>query len=193
MTCLNRVCERAKQGCTVIKQLDSKIVYKNKWMSVREDRVLRPSGAEGIYGVVDKPDCAAIIAIDNGFIHLVQQYRYTVQERCWEIPQGAWESSPDANHLDLAKGELREETGLDAASMTYLGAQFIAYGFLNQTCHVYLATFLTQKENQLDSEEEDLITRAFPVDEFERMIIDNDIKDCVTISAYGLAKLKGLV
>ena len=37
-----------------IKQLDSKVVYQNKWMTVREDKILRPSGAEGIYGVVDK-------------------------------------------------------------------------------------------------------------------------------------------
>ncbi|AXY02637.1 NUDIX domain-containing protein [Vibrio alfacsensis] len=178
---------------TDIKQLDSKVVYQNKWMTVREDRILRPSGAEGIYGVVDKPDCAAIIAIDNDVIHLVQQYRYTIGQRCWEIPQGAWESNPEADHLELAKGELKEETGMHANKMVYVGAQFIAYGFLNQTCHVYLATELSQVGNQLDREEEDLITRSFTVDEFERMMIDGDIKDCVTIAAYGLAKLKGLI
>lgn len=176
-----------------IQQLDSKVVYQNKWMSVREDRILRPSGAEGIYGVVDKPDCAAIIAIDNGIIHLVQQYRYTVQQRCWEIPQGAWESNPDVDHLTLAAGELQEETGMQATSMTYIGAQFIAYGFLNQTCHVYFATGLTHVGRELDCEEEDLVTQSFPVTTFEQMIIDGEIKDCMTVAAYGLAKLKGLV
>ncbi|CAE6932541.1 COG0494 NTP pyrophosphohydrolases including oxidative damage repair enzymes [Vibrio sp. B1REV9] len=99
----------------------------------------------------------------------------------------------DADHLELAKGELKEETGMHANKMVYVGAQFIAYGFLNQTCHVYLATELSQVGNQLDREEEDLITRSFTVDEFERMMIDGDIKDCVTIAAYGLAKLKGLI
>ncbi|WP_199454084.1 NUDIX domain-containing protein [Vibrio owensii] len=176
-----------------IKQLDSKVVYQNKWMTVREDKIQRPSGAEGIYGVVDKPDCAAILAIDNDVIHLVQQFRYTVGLRCWEIPQGAWESNPDADHLELAKGELREETGMQANKMEYVGAQFIAYGFLNQTCHVYFASELAEVGNQLDSEEEDLITRSFPVEAFEQMMIDGEIKDCVTIAAYGLAKLKGLV
>lgn len=176
-----------------IKQLDSKIVYQNKWMSVREDKVLRPSGAEGIYGVVDKPDCAAILAIDDGIIHLVQQYRYTVQQRCWEIPQGAWESKPDTDHLALAKGELSEETGLQADSMVYVGVQFIAYGFLNQTCHVYLATGLTNVGKKLDTEEEDLITQSFPLEAFEQMLIEGEIKDCVTVAAYGLAKLKGLI
>ena len=41
------------------------------------------------------------------------------------------------------KGELREETGMQASAMAYVGAQFIAYGFLNQTCHVYFASDLT--------------------------------------------------
>lgn len=177
----------------MIKQLDTKVVYQNKWMTVREDRIARSSGAEGIYGVVDKPDCAIIIAIDHGVIHLVQQYRYTVQQRCWELPQGAWESNPDAGHLALAKGELQEETGMAAENMVYVGAQYIAYGFLNQTCHVYFASGLKEVGKHLDAEEEDLISRAFPVAEFERMIIDGEIKDNVTVAAYGLAKLKKLV
>ncbi|EOD79489.1 ADP-ribose pyrophosphatase [Grimontia indica] len=177
----------------MIKQLDTKVVYQNKWMTVREDKILRPSGAEGIYGVVDKPDCAVIMAIDNGQVHLVQQFRYTVQQRCWELPQGAWESRPDADHLELAKGELREETGLDAKEMVYVGAHYIAYGFLNQTCHIYLATQLTDVGKSLDVEEEDLISRPFPIEEFERMMMEGEIKDNVTVAAYGLAKLKKLV
>ncbi|MDR9825667.1 NUDIX hydrolase [Vibrio sp. FNV 38] len=173
-----------------IKILSSDVVYKNKWMTVREDKIVRSSGTEGIYGVVDKPDCAVIIAVDDGQIHLVEQYRYTVGARCWELPQGAWESNPDANHLELAKGELQEETGLVAQEMHYLGAQFIAYGFLNQTCHIYLATKLNFVGVNRDKEEEDLISCAFPLATFEQMLVDGTIKDNVTCSAYGLAKLK---
>ncbi|PKF49906.1 NUDIX domain-containing protein [Enterovibrio nigricans] len=177
----------------MFKTIRSKVVYKNKWMSVREDDIARPSGEKGIYGVVDKPDCAVILAVDEGRIHLVQQYRYTVQQRCWEFPQGAWESNPDADHLALAKGELKEETGLKAESMIYLGQQYIAYGFLNQTCHIYYASQLSYVGNCLDVEEEDLITRSFELQEFEQMIIKGEIKDNVTIAAYGLAKLKKVV
>ena len=93
----------------------------------------------------------------------------------------------------LAKGELSEETGLQADSMVDVGAQFIACGFLNQTCHVYLATGLTNVGRKLDTEEEDLITQSFPLEAFEQMIIDGEIKDCVTVAAYGLAKLKNLI
>ena len=34
----------------------STVVYRNRWMTVREDRTLRHDGAEGLYGVVHKPD-----------------------------------------------------------------------------------------------------------------------------------------
>ena len=32
--------------------LDSRPVYENPWIAVREDRVIRPGGRPGIYGVV---------------------------------------------------------------------------------------------------------------------------------------------
>ncbi|MBY6195638.1 NUDIX domain-containing protein [Vibrio hangzhouensis] len=176
-----------------IKTLDSKVVYQNNWMTVREDKIERESGAQGIYGVVDKPDCAVIIAVEQDHIHLVQQYRYSVGERFWELPQGAWESNPDADHIELARGELLEETGLTANTMTYVGKQFIAYGFLNQTCHIYLATNLSKQQQQLDTEEEDLITQRFSISQFETMIMEGKIQDIVTTGAWGLAKLKRLV
>ncbi|CAH0528883.1 NUDIX domain-containing protein [Vibrio hippocampi] len=176
-----------------IKTLSSKVVYKNNWMTVREDQIERESGVQGIYGVVDKPDCAVIIAVEEQDVYLVQQYRYSVGARFWELPQGAWESRPDADHLELAKGELQEETGLIANKMTYVGQQLIAYGFLNQTCHIYLARELTLSHQSLDLEEEDLISARFSIADFEAMILNGEIQDIVTTGAWGLAKMKGLV
>lgn len=176
-----------------ITKLESRVVYANKWMSVREDKVLRPSGAEGIFGVVDKPDFAVILPVEQGHIHLVQQYRYAVEARYWELPQGSWEESPIADHLALAAGELKEETGLVAASMVYVGHQYLAYGYSSQGYHIYLATQLTQGQTDLDTEEEGLISRRFSLQEFEAMIIAGDIKDATTVNAYGLAKIKGML
>ena len=176
-----------------IKQLTCQQVYKNKWMTVREDTVQRPSGAQGIYGVVDKPDFAVIAAIEDGYIHLVEQYRYPVQGRYWEMPQGTWESNHAADPLVLARGELQEETGLIAQNMLHVAHQYLAYGFCSQGYHVYLATGLEKKQNKLDPEEEDLITAKFTLAAFEEMILHGDIKDATTVNAYGLIKLKGLL
>lgn len=176
-----------------IETLESRVVYKNKWMTVREDDVRRASGAEGIYGIVDKPDFVAIVPIHQGRIHLVEQYRYPVQGRYWEIPQGSWESSPDADNATVAAGELREETGLVSNSLQYVGHVFQAYGYSNQGFHIFLATELTSSTQELDAEEEGLITQSFTLGEFEAMIISGEIKDATTISAYGLVKMKKLI
>ncbi|MET4695587.1 NUDIX hydrolase [Endozoicomonas lisbonensis] len=176
-----------------IKTLESRTVYSNKWMSVREDKILRNSGQEGIFGVVDKSDFAVILPIQDQYIYLVEQYRYPVKGRWWELPQGAWESEPDADHLSLATGELKEETGLIAGRMKYVGHQYLAYGFSNQGYHIYLATDLKAGSKNLDIEEEGLISQKFNIKEFESMIINGKIKDATTVNAYGLAKLRGLL
>ena len=139
-----------------IETIDSKIVYKNKWLTLREDKIRRKSGREGIYGVVEKPDFAIILPIERDTVYMVEQYRYTIKKRQLELPQGAWESDPDADPAQLAAGELKEETGLSAREMIYVGYQYLAYGFCDQGYHIYIAKGLTQGEQQLDTEEEDL-------------------------------------
>ena len=179
-----------------IRTLNSREVYRNKWLSLREDRIERFHGAEkgveGIYSVVDKDDCAAIIAIDhdeNGdFIYLVEQFRYTIQQRCIELPQGGWEE-PVADSEKLARGELREETGLIADTMTCIGMLHIAYGFANQKQFIYLAEGLTKGAVDRDAEEHDLIIDRIPVVEFEAMMCEGTIQDASTLGAWALYKL----
>ncbi|MDW7695645.1 NUDIX hydrolase [Flammeovirgaceae bacterium SG7u.111] len=176
-----------------LKQLSSKVVYKNRWMSVREDKVQRPSGLEGIFGVVDKPDFVVIIPYQDGYVHLVEQYRYPVEKRFWEFPQGSWELETDKRPEEIAIGELKEETGLTSSNMKYVGHQYLAYGYSSQGYHIFLATDLTQNETELESEEEDLITSKFSIEEFEKMLTDGTIKDATTLCAYSLAKMKGVL
>jgi ADP-ribose pyrophosphatase len=90
------------------------------------------------------------------------------------------------NPEELARGELREEIGQDAAEMTSLGMIWIAYGFTRQKQHVYLATGLTPAPGQRDAEEHDLIPRSFGIEEFEQMMLDGTIRDGCTLSAWGL-------
>ncbi|BCL76852.1 hypothetical protein JHS3_25880 [Jeongeupia sp. HS-3] len=93
--------------------LSSDIVYENPWLRVREDRFIRPGGAEGLYGVVEKDDFAVIAAVANGQVQLVEQFRYPVQGRYWELPQGVAKAA-NGDLLETAKIELREEAGFVA-------------------------------------------------------------------------------
>jgi 8-oxo-dGTP pyrophosphatase MutT (NUDIX family) len=168
-----------------ITTLSSREVYRNHWMRLREDEILRSNGKKGIYGVVDKDDSAIILPIDGDRVWLVEQFRYTIQERALELPQGGWEMEID-NPEELARGELKEELGLNAAQMTYLGALWIAYGFTKQKQHVFLATGLTATEKEPDAEEHDLVVQSFSVEEFEQMMRTGVIRDNCTLSAWAL-------
>jgi len=64
-------------------------VYRNAWMTVREDTVRRQDGTTGIYGVVDKPDFALVLPRHERGFWLVEQYRYPVRRRSWEFPRAA--------------------------------------------------------------------------------------------------------
>jgi 8-oxo-dGTP pyrophosphatase MutT (NUDIX family) len=87
---------------------------------------------------------------------------------------------------ELARGELREEIGMEAAEMTHLGTLWIAYGFARQRQHVFLASGLTATEKDPDPEEHDLAVRPVPVEEFEEMMRSGVIRDNCTLSAWGL-------
>ena len=106
-----------------IKTLSSSIVYQNPWMRLREDQIERADGTHGLYAVVEKTDFAVIIPIEDGNIYVVEQYRYPLAARTIELPQGSWELSPEADPVDVARGELEEETGLLARHLTYVGYQ----------------------------------------------------------------------
>ncbi len=168
-----------------ITTLASREVYRNRWMRVREDDILRSNGHKGIYGVVEKDDAAIILPIDGDRIWLVEQFRYTVQERVLELPQGGWEMEIESPE-ELARGELQEETGLEAGRMTYLGWMWIAYGYSRQRQHVFLAEHLTQSTTDPDAEEHDIVVRSLSVAEFEAKMLSGEIRDNCTVSAWGL-------
>ncbi len=173
-----------------ITTLSSREVYRNHWMRVREDEILRSNGQRGIYGVVEKEDGAIIVPVDidqagGGRIWLVEQFRYTIQERVLELPQGSWEKDVE-NPEELARGELKEETGLEAERMIGLGFYWIAYGFLRQRHHVFVASGLKMTENKPDAEEHDIAVRSVPIVEFEEMMLDGRIRDACTQAAWAM-------
>ena len=180
------------RGCDAdsmaIRTLSTREVYRNHWMRVREDAIERANGAQGIYGVVDKHDCAAILPIDGDHIWLVEQYRYTIGARALEIPQGGWETE-DVDPEGLARGELREETGLIAGRMTALPWMWIAYGFARQRQFLFVAEDLTEGPPQRDREESDMQIVRLPIAVFEAKLRGGDIRDACTLAAWGSYQL----
>ena len=164
-------------------RIASREVYRNDWMIVREDDIRRPDGSSGIYGVIDKPAYALVIATDGERLRLVEQFRYPLGRRRWEFPQGTV-GLTELEPAVLAARELREETGLRAADLTRLGMLDVAAGMSSQRGHVFLATGISEGAAQREHEEQDIRSQWFSRTEVERMILAGEITDAQSIAAY---------
>lgn len=173
-----------------MRTINSREVYRNAWMRVREDTIVRADGSRGIYGVVDKQDFALVVPQEHGGLWLVEQYRYPVQRRAWEFPQGSWDAGREGDPGDLAAAELREETGLRAGEMQYLGHLYGAYGFCSQGFHAYLATDLEHGPTAREPSEHDMRHKFVTEAQFQRMIDRGEVVDAATLAAYGLLLLR---
>jgi 8-oxo-dGTP pyrophosphatase MutT (NUDIX family) len=174
-----------------VRTVSSREVYRNAWMSVREDEVVLQDGTPGLYGVVDKPDFALVIPQEpDGSLWLVEQYRYPVGRRAWEFPQGSWGQGVSGSQAELAAAELQEETGLRARSLRHLGHLQEAYGFSSQGFDVYLATGLEPGSMAREPTEQDMRHQRVAVDEFRRMVREGRVVDSATLAAYSLLGLQ---
>ncbi|MDH3756929.1 MAG: NUDIX hydrolase [Gammaproteobacteria bacterium] len=164
------------------KQLDSRTVYENPWMEVREDHVINPGGGKNHYGYVHfKNRAIAIMPLDDdGSTWLVGQQRYTLGEYSWELPMGG--APLDESPLVAAKRELREETGLTAMRWSEVMRLHTSNSITDEVGIVYIAEGLTQGETEFE-ETEDLEIRRLPLDEAVRLVNDGEITDAISVAA----------
>jgi ADP-ribose pyrophosphatase len=110
----------------------SRPIYRNRWMSVREDVVELPSGATTIYGVVTTGQCVGVLPfLDPDTVLLVQQYRYVAGRPTWEMPTGGVHEGepPEA----AAQRELAEEVGYRAGRLTRVCTFHSSKSILDET------------------------------------------------------------
>jgi 8-oxo-dGTP pyrophosphatase MutT (NUDIX family) len=157
-----------------------RVAYENPWITLWHDRVTRPDGGPGIYGVVHfKSLAVGIVPIDErDEVTLVGQYRYALDQWSWEIPEGGVPFAEDA--LEGARRELREETGIEAADWRELGRFHLSNSVSDEAAVAYLATGLTQGAAAPD-ETEALEVRRVPFDEALAMTLDGRITDALSV------------
>ena len=173
------------------RRLASAVAHANPYFHVRHDRVMRPDGREGDWYVVETPDNAATIALDEGgAVVLVGEWVYPVEEYGWSIPSGALE--PGEAPLAAAQRELREETGIQADYWESLGSFYLSQGMSTQTSHLFLATGLREGTASPEGTEALEIARV-PLDDAWARACAGELRDSVTLVglAWARERLRG--
>lgn len=157
-------------------------VYDNPWISVRHDRVIKPAGTEGIYGVVHFKNLAiGIVPLDeHGNTWLVKQHRYPLAADSWEIPEGG---CPDGEEpLQAAMRELEEETGLVAHQWRELMTLHLSNSVTDEKAIVFVAQHLGQGHQALE-DSEDIELLKLPLNQAIAMAKDGRITDAISVAA----------
>lgn len=168
-------------------------IYENPWIALEEHQVINPAGGKGIYGKVHfKNKAVGVIPVDeHGNTWLVGQYRYTLNEYSWEIPEGG--SPLESNPLESAKRELKEETGITANKWQQLIHMHTSNSVTDEEVFIFLAEELSFGKNELEETEADLVVKKIPLKEALQMAMDGEITDSLSVAAIlKVARLKNL-
>jgi ADP-ribose pyrophosphatase len=168
------------------KTLKSREVYKNPWMSLREDIVEMPDRRRTIYGVVTFGECVGVVPfVDDNHIILVRQYRYVQGENHrWEIPTGG--VNEEESIEQAAQRELAEEAGYRAGRLIHISSYYTSKCICDETAHLYMGENLTPAHATAD-ETEFLERRIFPFETALRMSLEGEIMDSMSVLGLVLA------
>lgn len=168
--------------------IGDKKIYENKWIALTEYAVLNPSGGEGIYGKIHFKNVAVgVVALDDHEqLWLVGQFRFTLDQYSWEIPEGGAPIGTDP--LESAQRELKEETGLVAANWKHLQTMHLSNSVSDELAIIYLATGLQQQEAEPE-ETEAILSKKVSLEEAWQMVENGVITDSMTVAAITKIKL----
>ena len=170
------------------RKLSESIVFRNPYWTYMRDAFELPSGRPGEYHYVRTNGSSMVIPVEeDGYLLLVNQYRYLLDRESVEFPCGSVKDG--STYEETARAELAEETGY-AAGILLPAGEFNPYnGVTTEMCRVYLAKDLAHVGGTPDETEEFEILRLAPA-ELESRIRAGDIWDGMTIAAWSIAKTR---
>ncbi len=134
-------------------ELSEQCVYENRWIRVTEHRVIRPDGADGLFGITTISDGVTVLPFtDDGKVILSKEFKFAVNSWSIEAFSGAIED--DESPAEAARRELREELDMDALELTYVTFIKSLPTLVSGTNHVFFASGLFSSPLMPDPGEE---------------------------------------
>jgi len=176
-----------KNGPWTIKS--SSVKYKNPWILVREDRVIRPDGKPGIFGLVTMKPGVSVLALDKqGYVYLTQEFRYAIGQNSLEVVSGGIDEGEKP--LIAAQRELKEELGIEALEWVDLGLLNPFTSVVHSSAHLFLARKLRFSETNREGTEIIRMVKM-PFKEAVKKVMESKITHAQT--AVLILKVKGFL
>lgn len=149
-----------------------------------EDRTFTVDGEAHQYTLLNHPGSVGILAVQEGRVCLIRQFRPGANQPLWEIPAGTLEAGERPE--DCARRELEEEAGLVAQELERLGELFLAPGYSTELMHLFVAFNVTP--GQIHRDPGEMIDRVewVPLDTFRAMIRRGEVRDAKSLAAFAL-------
>lgn len=151
-----------------------------------------PDGTTFERDVVRNQEVVAMVPVlaDGHTVLLVRQYRGPIDRELLEIPAGLCDVDGE-DPLGAARRELVEEVGQQAGSLELVARYYPAAGFSDQFVRLYLATDLTEVDDDRQGVEEAHMTREpFDLHHLDAAIADGTLADSKTIIGLLLARAR---
>ncbi|XEC92822.1 NUDIX domain-containing protein [Paenibacillus tarimensis] len=160
--------------------IKSEPVFKGKIISLQVDTVKLPEGGTATREIVRHPGASAVLALLDGKMLVVEQYRKPLEKYQVEIPAGKLD--PGEDPMEAACRELEEETGYRAKTIKPVSAFYTSPGFADEKLYLYFTDKLEKGDMRLD-EDEYLKAETITFEEAQRFIREERISDAKTIVA----------
>ncbi len=156
----------------------SKVRFQNKVFVLREDKIELPDGKRKRFAYMERTDAVIIVPITaKGEMVLINQYRYSVDEWCLEVPAGGTHDKPNESLEEVARAELREEVGGVCRKLTYVDYLFSASSLTDEKCHVFLAEGVVLSEKPEKEATEKIEVKVMPLPRALALVHAGKMKD----------------